>query len=271
MANDQDRSDQLARKADHIYADEHDVVAPFQFDARVADVFADMIKRSVPGYLSLLEDSARIIGSHFSRQRYQEPPVIVDLGCSLGAAMQVIAARLDPFPLNCLGIDNSTAMLDQAATLWVDRDQVTTCWIEANLETYQPIPADVILMNFTLQFLPLESRDALLARIYKALKPGGLCLISEKIAFQAQEHQILITDAYHQFKSDQGYSDLEISQKRQALDNVLVPETVEAHEARFAQAGFAKISRWSQRMSFASWVMTKSVPDYDATTSNFAD
>ena len=47
-----------------------------------------------------------------------------------------------------------------------------------------------------------------------------------------------MTDLHHEFKRAQGYSDLEIAQKRASLENVLVPNTVDQHIERLLAAGF---------------------------------
>ncbi len=248
------------QKKDHLYSGELENVQPFAFDDSVAEVFADMIKRSVPGYLSLLEDISRLLQVHVASHHYAEPPKIIDMGCSLGAMLQILSSRLTGLPVNLIGVDNSAAMLAQAAELWPSgRNYVG--WVEEDLQNYNPLElgfsADVVIMNFTLQFIPLEQRKALIDKIYQSLAPNGIFILSEKIAFDNPQHQNLIADTYHQFKQDQGYSELEVSQKRQALENVLIPETKDQHEQRFSEAGFKTVSLWQQRLNFASWFMVK--------------
>lgn len=247
----------MSQYDDHLYAKAEETVAPFRFDAEVADVFADMIKRSVPGYLSLMEDVARIIQTHTSERATSEALTVVDLGCSLGAMLQVLAAKCTHLPLNCVGIDNSEAMLNEAVRLWVERDHAYAGWIEADLTQVSIPKADVIILNFTLQFIEPAERDDLMRRIYQALNSGGICIVSEKIQHADPALDALIIGSYHRFKYDQGYSDLEISQKRQALENVLIPETLSSHEARFIQSGFAEPTRWFQRLNFCSWLLVK--------------
>jgi len=56
-----------------------------------------------------------------------------------------------------------------------------------------------------------------------------------------------------------GYSKLEISQKRAALENVLLPETLEAHRSRLDTIGFDAVDVWFQCFNFASMVAFKQV------------
>jgi tRNA (cmo5U34)-methyltransferase len=115
-------------------------------------------------------------------------------------------------------------------------------------------PASVVVMNFTLQFIAADQRDALVRRIADALQPGGIFVLSEKICFADEDENQLQQTLHHAFKFNNGYSQLEISQKRTALENVLVPETLEAHRARLLDAGFSRVSVWFHCFNFMSLV-----------------
>ena len=117
--------------------------------------------------------------------------------------------------------------------------------------------ASVVVMNFTLQFIAVEERHALIERIYQGLKPGGVLILSEKLAFDDQNQSDFLVNAHHDFKRDNGYSDLEISQKRTALENVMIPETLACHQQRLTAAGFGFSSVWFQCFNFASMVAVK--------------
>ncbi len=61
----------------------------FSFDEQVADVFPDMIQRSVPGYSNILS----AIG--MMTERFAQPGSnLYDLGCSLGAATLMMRRHL---------------------------------------------------------------------------------------------------------------------------------------------------------------------------------
>ena len=117
--------------------------------------------------------------------------------------------------------------------------------------------ASLVVMNFTLQFVPLEKRPALLEKIYQGLNPGGCLIISEKLSFEPESLNTLLSDLHHGFKRAQGYSDLEISQKRDSIENVLVPETLDTHIQRLRACGFQSASPWFQCFNFCSLVAIK--------------
>ncbi len=238
---------------DQIYAQPLEHVGGFAFDESVAKVFDDMIRRSVPGYsmtLSLMPLIAR---------RYAQPEsVVYDLGCSLGAGMAAIASSL-PQSAALVGVDNSPPMIDRCQ-LHLERSIAGRDWslvCDDILDT--PVEnASVVLLNFTLQFIPLERRQSLLTRIARGLKPGGALLLSEKIRFEDESAQRDLTDLHHAFKKANGYSELEVSQKRASLENILIPETLGDHRARLKEAGFDHSEVWLQCFNFASLLAVKS-------------
>ncbi|MEW5838950.1 MAG: carboxy-S-adenosyl-L-methionine synthase CmoA [Pseudomonadota bacterium] len=233
---------------DRIYASDQDAV-PFCFDARVAAVFPDMIRRSVPGYELILQSlpwlAARIVQPHST---------VYDLGCSLGASSHAVRHGLEATPAcRIVAVDNSAAMLERAEE-WLASFRAATP-IELHCADVLDFPlenASLVMLNFTLQFIAQEQRLNLLQRIRAALRPGGVLLLSEKIAIEDAPLAELITELHHDFKRAQGYSELEIAQKRQALDNVLIPETLAAHQNRLLQARFAASEVWLQHTRFVS-------------------
>jgi tRNA (cmo5U34)-methyltransferase len=117
--------------------------------------------------------------------------------------------------------------------------------------------ASMVVMNFTLQFIPIEKRVALIEKIYAGLNPGGCLVISEKLRFEPDSLDSLLSDLHHQFKRAQGYSELEISQKRDSIENVLIPETLDNHIQRLRACGFQSASPWFQCFNFCSLVAIK--------------
>jgi tRNA (cmo5U34)-methyltransferase len=113
------------------------------------------------------------------------------------------------------------------------------------------------VLNLTLQFIPPEDRTAVIQHAHEALLPGGAILVSEKICFDRFDEQQLLTELHHDFKRSHGYSDLEIAQKRTAIENRLIPETMTAHLQRMEQAGFATVAPWFQCFNFASILAVK--------------
>ena len=239
---------------DLIYAETMDSVGDFVFDDKVAHVFSDMINRSVPGYATII----RMIGLLASKHVASEG-VCYDLGCSLGAASLAMSRCIDKEQGGkVVAVDNSQSMIARA------RDQISQTdagsVIELTCSDVRDVDirdASMVVLNFTLQFIPLEQRETLLRRIYDGLLPGGILVLSEKICFDDQGFDDLFIDMHHQFKRDQGYSDLEISQKRTALENVLIPETLNVHIDRLNRVGFKRHSVWFQCFNFISLLAVK--------------
>jgi tRNA (cmo5U34)-methyltransferase len=240
------------RPRDTIYANAMEAASAFRFDARVATVFADMISRSVPGYeltLQMIAVAARLYaraGSH-----------CYDLGCSLGAST-LSMRRAAPADCRIIGIDNSPAMVERAREIIAeDSSPAAVDILCMDIEQVEFRNASLITLNFTLQFVPTTARAALLRRIYHALLPGGCLVLSEKIAFDDANTQALLQELHHEYKALQGYSALEIARKRDALDNVLIPETLTTHRTRLLEAGFSRVTLWLQCLNFASLLAIK--------------
>lgn len=238
---------------DRIYAQPHEDVTGFRFDERVAAVFPDMIKRSVPGYSTIIHMIGQIA------ERYaQAGTQLYDLGCSLGAATLAMRHAVTAVDTRIIAIDNSPEMLERCRALLAgDSKEIPVDLALANIQDATIQQASVSVLNFTLQFIPPGERSALLGRIAEGTVDGGVLILSEKIAFEDAEHQALMTELHHNFKRTNGYSDLEIAQKRTALENVLIPETLKTHQQRLMQAGFRSVDCWFQCFNFASIIAFK--------------
>lgn len=225
----------------------------FVFDDSVAEVFTDMINRSVPGYATIIS----MIGVLANRY-YTPGSTIYDLGCSLGGATLAMAHHIDQEDYKILAIDNSEAMISRfQKKLENSTKKPNIELICADLDDVEFRDASVVVLNFTLQFIAQERREQLMRRIYSGMKPGGILILSEKIKLADADLNALLIDMYHQFKQAQGYSELEISQKRSALENVLIPETIAQHKDRLISAGFASVDSWFQCFNFASMIAFK--------------
>jgi tRNA (cmo5U34)-methyltransferase len=237
---------------DTLYLHQDDVKA-FVFDERVAAVFEDMINRSVPGYATIVG----MIGT--LAERYAQPDTVCyDLGCSLGAASFAMRQQVRAPGCRIRAIDTSQAMLDRfGKVLAQEPDGVPIELVCGDILDEDIANASVVVLNFTLQFIPLERRAALMQRIHDGLRPGGMLILSEKIHFEDAALNQLFIDLHHRFKEQNGYSQTEISRKRAAIENVLVPETLRAHEQRIRDCGFGSFAVWFQCFNFASMVAVK--------------
>lgn len=244
----------MVHKEDAIYASPLDEIIDFSFDEKVVSVFPDMIQRSVPGYGTLIS-TIGIMAARYA----QDDSHCYDLGCSLGAVTLSMRQRIKNNNCDIIAVDNSQAMIEKGQRLLAEdhHNNVAVELICADLLDVEITNASVVVLNFTLQFIPVAERLALLQRIYQGLKPGGALILSEKLAFENETQNDFHIEAHHDFKRSNGYSDLEISQKRSALENVLIPETLAEHQTRLNQAGFEFVEKWFQCFNFASMVAVK--------------
>ena len=227
--------------------------APFVFDDRVAEVFPDMVRRSIPGYYDVLEMTT-LFASRFA----QPNSCYYDLGCSLGASLWAMDRGIDQPNAELVGVDNSPAMIRRCKVLLKDRIKSPALHlICADVQAVTIANAAMVVLNYTLQFVPQDHRADLVQRIFNGLKPGGALLLSEKVRFEDEQEQAFQVDSYHAFKQFNGYSQMEISRKRNALENVLVPDTIEIHRQRLLQAGFRSVHLWFQYFNFVSLVAVK--------------
>jgi tRNA (cmo5U34)-methyltransferase len=238
---------------DDIYAENKAMIVDFAFDEKVARVFPDMIRRSVPGYESIIT----MIG--LIADQYAKPDSnIYDLGCSLGAATLSMRKQLRQSVCKIIAVDNAEAMLEQCkANLAIEASQTKTELVCSDIQDIEIENASVVVMNFTLQFIAPEARFEMLKKIYDGLRPGGVLVLSEKIIFANDLEQDEQEALQLAFKKANGYSDLEISQKRTALENVLIPDTLELHQERLNAVGFARSHLWFQCFNFVSLLAIK--------------
>lgn len=240
--------------ADDIFADTEGqaLTGQFTFDSAVARVFPDMIKRSVPGYAETVAMSG-VIAGEYARDNTN----LYDLGCSLGAVTLAMRHGVKAQGCKIIGLDNSAAMIEQAGHYVALDDGAVEVELACSDITQQLIEnASVVALNYVLQFIAKDQRLDLLTNIAQGLNKGGALILSEKICFDETEQNM--QDKLHlDFKRANGYSELEIAQKRSAIENVLIPETESAHRQRLQQAGFSQVIRWYQCFNFVSFLAIK--------------
>ena len=232
-------------------------VEDFAFDERVAKVFDNMVSRSVPFYNEVQRIQSDLIMDFLP----EEVGVVCDLGCSTGTTLEYLTQHPKcPESTHFIGYDNSESMLDKA------RDKLSAplaagkvSLITADLSHLPPLPAcNVVILNWTLQFVRPIDREQLLKTIYQALKPGGIILLSEKILVNDPVLNRLYIDHYLQFKiSQSGYTDLENQRKREALENILIPYRLDENYQLLERAGFARIGTYFQWFNFACLIAVK--------------
>jgi len=236
---------------DSLYANPLGEIAAFKFDESVVNVFPDMIQRSVPGYNAIIS-AIGLLAGRFSQANSR----CYDLGCSLGAAALAMREQVTAENCRIVAVDNSPSMIDRLKQSLAGHELAIDV-LCADIRDVEVSNASVVVLNFTLQFIPLLDRQVLLTKICQGMLPGGLLILSEKLAFDDARQQNLQMEMHHEFKKLQGYSDLEISQKRTALENVLLPESFATHQQRLLGAGFSSAEIWFQYFNFASMIALK--------------
>lgn len=222
----------------------------FEFDASVASVFDDMAARSIPFYKENLTLIARLLCAML-----KENDTVVDLGCSTANTLLMLH-KYSKVPLHLLGFDNAEAMLAIArqksqaygANLVLDKADITALAIPR---------ANAIVANYTLQFIRPPKRALLVESVCNALCGGGVFIFSEKIVHEDGVLSKAMIDVYLEFKREQGYSDFEIAQKREALENVLVPYTEQENKEMALKAGFSGVETLFKWGNFATYLAKK--------------
>jgi tRNA (cmo5U34)-methyltransferase len=241
-------------QTDNIFSKPLNKVGSFSFDQQVVQVFPDMIKRSVPGYENIISSIAAI-----TQRCALDNTNLYDLGCSLGAAtLSMRRGLVEKTGCKIISVDNSSAMVESCKQhIQAYKSDIPVTVLQDDICNIKIENASVVVLNFTLQFLTPEKRLSLLKNIYQGLLSGGVLILSEKFLFDdPKSHQLLI-DLHLDFKRSQGYSELEISQKRSSLDNVLISDTIEQHYQRLEQAGFKHNNLWYQYFNFGSILSIK--------------
>ncbi|MBV1888853.1 MAG: carboxy-S-adenosyl-L-methionine synthase CmoA [Proteobacteria bacterium] len=238
---------------DTIYSTPKEKIDAFTFDEQVVSVFPNMIERSVPGYNATIQMLPTLADRYL-----QNSSNIYDLGCSLGASTLPIMHAANARTCKIMAVDNSAAMLNKCQHI-VNQHSAYGCveLICDDLINVNFRNCSMAIMNYTLQFVPVELRLQLLSDIYTATLPGGVLVLSEKITFPDPETDADMIELHQAFKRSNGYTDLEISQKRAALENVLIPEHYSDHKERLNKAGFSRIQVICQTLNFCTMLAIK--------------
>ena len=238
-------------KQDNIFEDGNLSGLPFTFNQEVTEVFEDMILRSVPGY----QTSLRLI-TQYTKNYYQPETNCYDIGCSLGASsLSILQARQDA---KIIAIDNSEAMIKECRKRFEKFSQFKSInFIQEDVMESELDNASLVVVNYLIQFLDLNQRETLFKKIYKALLPGGLLLLSEKVHYKNSYESNRVFETHHKFKSSNGYSDLEISGKRDSLEGVLITETEEDHILRGIRTGFIHSTKVLSNLNFRTFIFCK--------------
>lgn len=238
---------------DTIFSAPIEKLGDFTFDETVAEVFPDMIQRSVPGYSNIIT-AIGMLAQRFVKDNSN----VYDLGCSRGAGMLSVRRNVQAQGVTIIGVDNSQPMVERCRQhLNAYHSEIATEILCDDIRNVAINNASMVILNFTLQFLPPEDRVALLEKIYAGLNQGGILVLSEKFTFEDPAMNDLLIDLHHTFKRANGYSELEVSQKRTALENVMRTDSITTHKNRLHSVGFNQVELWFQCFNFGSMVAVK--------------
>ncbi len=240
-------------KKDRVFAQRKNKITAFEFNEQVASVFDDMLSRSVPFYHEGIKRQAQLCKNFYIKKTN-----IYDLGCSHGNIGIMICRCFGDSDFSMFGVDSSMPMIEKYRkrlrnTKW--RENIRLLCEPA--EDAEIKDASVVILNLTIQFIAPHRRNDLIKKIYKGLVKGGVLLLTEKIIHKKEVISHIQKEYYKKFKRENGYSELEISQKRDALENVLIPETIETHNDRLKNAGFDSFDIWMKWFNFASFIAVK--------------
>lgn len=222
----------------------------FEFDESVASVFDDMLSRSVPFY-----DEVRKLIISLILKEQKDGKRVLDLGSSTAKFLLDLDNKMSS-DMKLKGIDNSQAMLDRA----VKKCEAFGADIElelADMLSYEYENLDIIVANYTLQFIRPMQRVELIRSLYNGLNEDGIFIFSEKVVFDDKRLDKELIDIYYEYKKTQGYSEYEIAQKREALENVLIPFTIEENIKMCKDMGFRSVDTLFQWANFVTFVAKK--------------
>lgn len=225
----------------------------FEFSSRVVEVFDDMLDRSIPFYSEVIKACSALLDRHL-----KAGDTVYDLGSATGNTLLELSRQLKKSDLHFIGIDTSTAMLDKArlkAELYSKQDQFS--FFEEDIADFNHQDAGAIILHYTLQFIRPPARAKIISTLYEKLRPGGILLLSEKTISHDKMLNREYIDIYHNFKKEKGYSELEIANKREALENVLIPFSISENKNLLHDAGFASVETFFQWFNFASFIAVK--------------
>lgn len=224
----------------------------FEFDADVAAVFDDMLVRSVPFY-----KESQTLSARFCLNALRDGGRVIDLGCSTASLLLEIERHSDASKaIELVGLDNSPAMIEHARKkIEIYGSKISL--VEGDILEYPFGETKAVICNYTLQFIRPMMREQLVQKIYDSLQENGIFIFSEKVLSENATLNKQLIDCYYDYKKVQGYSEYEIIQKREALENVLIPYTTEENSAMVKKCGFQSCDVLFQWANFATFIACK--------------
>lgn len=225
----------------------------FAFTERVVEVFDDMLDRSIPFYHEVICATAKLLAKIL-----RDGDRVVDLGCATGTTLLEFCRLIENDSIRYLGVDNSRAMLEKGrlkAELYTKENKID--FSEEDITRISLPDTGAFILNYTLQFIRPVQRENFLQKAYDNLRPGGVLILGEKTICHDPLLNRVFIELYHQYKREKGYSELEIAKKREALENVLIPFSIEENRALLRKVGFACVESYFKWFNFVSFIAVK--------------
>ncbi len=243
----------MVQKKDTLF-DTAAITQDFVFNETVVDVFDDMLNRSVPYYNEVIKATATLLASFVD-----DGDRVVDLGCSTGTTLLECCRLIPNETIQYIGIDSSDAMLEKGRKKAVNyKKDSQISFVHSDITSFEMADISAFICNYTLQFIRPVIREAFLTRIFTALRLGGVLFLSEKTITLDPAMNRKYIDIYHGYKKEMGYSELEIAKKREALENVLIPFSIQENKNLLHKAGFSTVTTYFQWFNFISIAAVKS-------------
>jgi tRNA (cmo5U34)-methyltransferase len=243
----------MISEKDEVFKENISKASDFKFSSKVANVFDDMVTRSVPFYIEM----QRMIGE-LAADHYQDNSNVYDLGCSTGTTMLVMNETV-PEHVRFVGVDDSEAMLAKCRTKLEQAGFNRPFDLEVgDLNGEVDIKdASIVVLCLTLQFVRPINREKLVKKIFAGLKPGGALIIIEKILAEDSMWNRDFIKYYYNMKRRNHYTEMEISQKREALENVLIPYKLSENITLLREAGFSNYEIFFKWYNFSGFIAKK--------------
>ena len=241
-----------SKKSDKVFAKQMKI-SDFKFDKKVAEVFDDMLSRSVPLY-----SEAQSMAVQLALNFVQKKSAVYDIGCSTGNVLKMLSSLIHDDSVKLIGLDNSPEMIKEAHKKLKSLHDNRIELVESDIcENFSIDNASVIIMNYILQFVRPLYRETLIRKLYKGLNENGCLILVEKVLEKESLFNRLYIDLYYQYKRRRGYSDKEIAQKREALENILVPYKMGENIELLKSCGFSKVNLFFKWFNFAGIIAVK--------------
>jgi tRNA (cmo5U34)-methyltransferase len=226
----------------------------FCFDKKVVNVFDDMLNRSIPFYKETLRLSAS-----FLLKNIKNNAIVYDIGSSTGEFVNVLCNMNEinsKFNLQITAIDSSKSMIDKSKQKF-SKLGFNVEFINGDITSYNLKVCNGIVMNYTLQFIPIKDRNKVIENIFNSLQKGGVFIFSEKVVHNNDSLSKDYVKEYYNFKNNNGYSDKEILNKQKSLQNILTPLTYEQNKKMLVDVGFKNIDCLFKWVNFATFIAIK--------------